>query len=55
MAGKALQHVIQKADARIDIGLACPVQVQGDGDLGLAVFRSTVAVRNELYLLWAFG
>ena len=36
MAGEALQHVIQKADAGIDVGLARPVKVQGDGDLGLA-------------------
>ena len=35
---KALQHVIQKADAGIDVAVAGAVQVEGDGDLGLAGF-----------------
>ena len=33
---EAFQHVVQKADAGVDVALAGPVQVEGDGDLGLA-------------------
>ena len=31
---EALQHMVQKADAGIDIAIAGPVQVQRNGDFG---------------------
>ncbi len=36
MAAETVQHVVQKADAGIDVAFAGPVQVQRHGDLGLA-------------------
>ncbi len=36
MAREAFQHMVQEADAGLDVGLARPIQVEGDGDLGLA-------------------
>ncbi len=38
MAREAFQHVVQKADAGVDVGFAGAVQVQRDGDLGFAGF-----------------
>ena len=36
MAAEALEHVVEEADARIDIAIARPVEVERDGNLGLA-------------------
>ena len=38
MARKAAQHVIEEADAGVDIGLAGTVQIEGDRNIGLAGF-----------------
>ena len=35
VAGKPVQHVVKKADAGVQVGLAGAVQVDGQGDLGL--------------------
>ncbi len=38
MAAEAFEHVVEEADARIDIAIARPVEVEGNGYLGLAGF-----------------
>ena len=38
MAPKAFQHVIEKADAGVDVARPRAVKVQGDGYLGFAGF-----------------
>ena len=35
VTGKPVQHVVKKADAGVQVGLACAVQVDGQGDLSL--------------------
>ncbi len=36
MAPEAVQHVVQEADAGIDVGVARAIEVERDGDLRLA-------------------
>ena len=36
MAAEALEHVVEEADAGIDVAIARAVEVEGDRDLGLA-------------------
>src|SRR6185312_643607 len=36
MAGETLQHVVEKTDAGVDVGLAAAVQVERHRDFGLA-------------------
>ena len=36
MAAEALEHVVEEADARVDVAIARPVEVEGNGNLGLA-------------------
>ena len=49
VAGEAFQHVVEKADAGIDVVVAGAVEVERDHDLGLSrVFRSIIAVRMEV-------
>lgn len=36
VGGEQREHVIEKADAGVRIGLAAAVQVEGEGDVGFA-------------------
>ncbi len=46
MAAEALEHVVEEADAGIDVAIPRPVQVEGETAISVSrVLRSTVAVR----------
>ena len=46
VAGKAREHVVEEPDAGLDVVFSRPVQVQGQGDVGLAGLAPDVALSH---------